>query len=846
MSVQLGDFLLEKKIGAGGMGQVYLGRQISLDRRVAVKVMPKSMSANADALKRFEREAKSAANLIHPNVIQIYHFGVERGVPYFAMEYIEGEDLDRKLKAGAAFSMADSLDIIIGVAKALQAAFKQGIVHRDIKPANIMITEDGTVKVMDFGLAKAAQVQDQTITQAGMIIGTPHYMSPEQGKGEELDTRSDIYSLGVLFYQLLAGELPFKADTPTAMIYQHAYEKAPPIRNKNPEVPEDIASIVHKMLEKNSADRFQTPQELVDVLTNFKMGTLTPGAFSARITPASMNAQVTMPMGALEEKKRVWVPVVIALIAAVIPLSAIGYFFREDIFGTAEKTAAATGAEGPATIVMTTTGGQIVEKPVLPNPEANLYVLPLAELEKVLPAGTRVEMAEPDKVESVVVAKFKNILRQPGIYTFRFTKSGYMPFDERLNLKPAGLEPPFGEIQFSKRFSPLPELSGPYKEAETFYERAAGDFERGDFKAALAAYKDAKAKYEQVSQFDPLFLNTAERLKECSAKIKAIESEAEKDFTYYQQAKQLAESQKYAEALEALKEIPDSSTLAEQKAGMVSAINAKLALIGQNLADAETALRAGELDRMESFIQRVLAEQADNADARSLTDKRTVAKRLSIAGLAAYDRKDYYGAKKELGELLKLSPDWADAAVKYKEAEAWVEKEETRKARISELLSGAEADYNSGTLEGAIAKTTEILEKLETGHAAAAELKQKAEIALDRRNISALMKRLDAALQSSDASAVFKNFDQSSPEIAAFKQDYADMLKDAVSIKSAEHEFAEQEIAVNGTTATLKAAFKYAAYDAGLKENFAGAINRVISFEKRGTEWLITSIKDAD
>jgi len=264
-NVQLGDYVIEERIGSGGMGEVFRARQQSLDRVVALKILPRSVAEDATAKERFFREARSAASLVHPNVVQIYTVGEERGIPFFAMEYIEGRDLGNRLKTGERFTLGEVVDIMASVAMALEFAEEHGIVHRDIKPANIMIDKSRTVKVMDFGLAKATTSITQ-ITQAGFIVGTPTYMSPEQAEGGEVDIRSDIYSLGIVFYLLLTGRPPFSADSPAAVIYQHLHARPVSPSKLNPEIPEAAEEITLCMIAKRPADRYQSASELLDDL----------------------------------------------------------------------------------------------------------------------------------------------------------------------------------------------------------------------------------------------------------------------------------------------------------------------------------------------------------------------------------------------------------------------------------------------------------------------------------------------------------------------------------------------------------------------------------------------------
>jgi len=263
---RIGDFLLEAKLGEGGMGVVFRARQVSLDRPVALKFLSHHASLGRRFAERFYREARAAAQLVHPNIIQIYVIGEHEGTPYFAMEYVEGLDLSHLLHSGEPLQHEESLEVIRSVAKALEMAAERGIVHRDIKPANIMITRSGAAKVMDFGLAKATATVQQSLTQEGQIVGTPTYLSPEQALSKDVDTRSDLYSLGCVLYECLTGHPPFQADNVAALIFKHLYEAPAPPSQTRKKIPKAIEAICLKLLAKDPKDRFQSPTELLKAL----------------------------------------------------------------------------------------------------------------------------------------------------------------------------------------------------------------------------------------------------------------------------------------------------------------------------------------------------------------------------------------------------------------------------------------------------------------------------------------------------------------------------------------------------------------------------------------------------
>lgn len=255
----IGDFAIRSKLGAGAIGTVYKAYQISLERIVALKILSKKYMT-IRGVEEFMREARSAANLSHPNLVQSYAVGEEQGICYMAMVYINGETLKSRIRREGAIPCDEALHIIQQVAEALHYVWTEsGLVHRDVKPDNIMLAEHGIVKLTDLGLAIK-----QTDWHENMdISGSPSYMSPEQFAGEKLDTRSDIYSLGVTLYQMLSGRLPFTADTITSVANQHFEETPTPLNQVTDGIPLCVVLLVNKMMEKFVADRFDNMEELL-------------------------------------------------------------------------------------------------------------------------------------------------------------------------------------------------------------------------------------------------------------------------------------------------------------------------------------------------------------------------------------------------------------------------------------------------------------------------------------------------------------------------------------------------------------------------------------------------------
>jgi len=262
---QLQHFALVRLLGRGGMGAVYYGTDLSLDRPVAIKVLALDVGLDPEIVDRFVREARSQARLRHPNVAQIFFIGEDRGFHFFVMEYLEGPGLDALLAKGTPLPVADALDYTLAAARGLRAALAHGFVHRDVKPSNLMLDNESGIKILDFGLVKSMH-GDAQLTRDGAIIGSPLYMSPEQGRGQVADHRSDIYSLGCSLFHMLCGRPPFNGPSPVGIITMHVTDRAPAVRDLNPQVPQAVARIVERMIAKKPDDRFADYDELIAAL----------------------------------------------------------------------------------------------------------------------------------------------------------------------------------------------------------------------------------------------------------------------------------------------------------------------------------------------------------------------------------------------------------------------------------------------------------------------------------------------------------------------------------------------------------------------------------------------------
>ncbi|MFE9256416.1 protein kinase [Streptomyces sp. NPDC006879] len=273
-----GRYQLRELLGEGGMASVYLAYDAALDRQVAIKTLHSQLGQEASFRERFRREAQAVAKLSHTNIVSVFDTGEESvstaagngglPMPYIVMEFVRGRSLGAALQEDVArygaMPAERALKVTADVLAALEASHEVGLVHRDIKPGNVMITDRGLVKVMDFGIARAMQSGVTSMTQTGMVVGTPHYLSPEQALGRAVDARSDLYSVGIMLFQLLTGRLPFDADSPLAIAYAHVQEEPPPPSSMNRALPPAVDALVARALKKNPNERFPSAATMLD------------------------------------------------------------------------------------------------------------------------------------------------------------------------------------------------------------------------------------------------------------------------------------------------------------------------------------------------------------------------------------------------------------------------------------------------------------------------------------------------------------------------------------------------------------------------------------------------------
>jgi eukaryotic-like serine/threonine-protein kinase len=313
-TVLSGRYRLEAKLGSGGMSTVYLARDETLDRPVAVKVMHREMSEQEDQLQRFRQEARAVAKLTHPNVVSVIDAGEDGGYPYIVFEYVKGETLKQRIGRVGALDTQEAIAYAIEVARGLSVAHARNMVHRDIKPQNVLIDEEGRAKLTDFGISR--QLEQDGMTATGRVLGTTDYVAPEQAMGRGADPRSDIYSLGVVLYEMLVGQVPFHADSQVGVAMKHVNEELPDVQRRRPEASAAVALVVERATAKDPAERYQTIGEMTDDLeTALEVEAARAGSTTAEAT--SVLDAVPPPQRKLSGRSRwSWAAIVALLLVA--------------------------------------------------------------------------------------------------------------------------------------------------------------------------------------------------------------------------------------------------------------------------------------------------------------------------------------------------------------------------------------------------------------------------------------------------------------------------------------------------------------------------------------------------
>jgi predicted Ser/Thr protein kinase len=331
--VLAGRYEVGSQIGQGGMATIYLGTDRLLRRTVAVKILAQRFARDQRFVTRFRREAKAAAGLNHPNVVSVYDTGSEEGIHWIVMEHVEGDTLEEVLREGGGLAIRRALEIADALCRALAIAHAAGLIHRDVKPANVMIDAKGRVKVMDFGIARAI-ADATTLTGTGSVLGTASYLSPEQARGDPVDARSDVYSLGCVLYEMVAGRPPFIADTPVALAYKHVHEEPVPPSFINRALPAGLEAVVMKAIAKAPSDRHASAEAMGEAVTGVAREQ------SVRVEAVGEDADPsprdTVPLpeagGPAHRSGRMWTP---ARAIALVLLAVTGFLGTRAVLGPA-------------------------------------------------------------------------------------------------------------------------------------------------------------------------------------------------------------------------------------------------------------------------------------------------------------------------------------------------------------------------------------------------------------------------------------------------------------------------------------------------------------------------------
>jgi serine/threonine-protein kinase len=341
-----GRYRLDAQVGSGGMSTVYRAFDSNLERQVAIKLLHREIASDSDQLERFRREARAVAQLSHPHIVGVIDAGEDEGRPYIVFEYVEGETLKERIRRMGRLPVDEAIAYAIEIGRALGCAHSHGIVHRDVKPQNVLIDPEGSAKVTDFGIARS--MTDEGLTADGRVLGTTDYVSPEQALGRDVNGQSDIYSLGIVLYEMLTGDVPFHGENQVSVAMKHVREELPDVQRERRQVSATLAAVLDRMTDKDLERRYQDIPSLIADLEDAlaieaaRSGTST-GEATAVLRTLPPRARRRLPL-----KMRFAVPVLVAIPLAILAVLAIGLIFNEAVDHTHRGTGAGRGAKPPA------------------------------------------------------------------------------------------------------------------------------------------------------------------------------------------------------------------------------------------------------------------------------------------------------------------------------------------------------------------------------------------------------------------------------------------------------------------------------------------------------------------
>jgi eukaryotic-like serine/threonine-protein kinase len=345
-----GRYELLELVGSGGMSSVWKAHDRLLDRTVAIKVLHEQFTADEEYVERFRREARSVAQVSHPNIVTVIDRGEDEGRQFIVFEYIEGENLKERIERSGRLAVRDALVMALQMGRALAFAHDRGLVHRDVKPQNVLLNDDGQAKMTDFGIARSVDVEGVTIT--GTVLGTSEYIAPEQARGQRVDALTDVYSLGVVLYELLTGSVPFQGENFVAIALRHVNEPAPSVLERRPDVPPRVAFAVERAMAKNPHERFQSMDEFVDELED-ALADMDPSSEQATMISRRPVTPAPSPARRAERRQRrrrrggiLWPIVAVLAVLAIAGLAALAAIELRDGGGSASPTGAAVTLRG--------------------------------------------------------------------------------------------------------------------------------------------------------------------------------------------------------------------------------------------------------------------------------------------------------------------------------------------------------------------------------------------------------------------------------------------------------------------------------------------------------------------
>jgi serine/threonine protein kinase len=413
---RIGKYKIVGELGRGTMGEVYKAHDPVLNRFVALKTLPARIGPDDETLQRFQREAQAAALLNHPNIVTVHDFGEEQGLLYMAMELLEGIDLREAIDTDLLKTLDEKLNVMDSVLAALDYAHAKGVVHRDIKPANIHLGKGARqVKIMDFGLAR---ISTSEMTQEGIVLGTPNYMSPEQALGDKVDGRSDIFSTGAVLYELLTGHKPFEADTTPSVLFQVVHKQPPPVRRWTPDVPGAVVAVVNRALEKDLARRFASAGDMRAALAIARDGLASTRAAAAAPPSASGRGRLApppLPKGAAPPTRAIAAappPVASRSSSSLAPWSSTASAVAPPRPGRAGRQRLLIGAGVAAGVVVVATAGLWLRSRATPQPAASPTAATDALTQELVRKQLRLAQAElDDKNYRVAIAEAQGVLK---------------------------------------------------------------------------------------------------------------------------------------------------------------------------------------------------------------------------------------------------------------------------------------------------------------------------------------------------------------------------------------------------------------------------------------------------